>query len=572
MKGLSYTHIVVYDDVVEEAENIASQLRSYLAGRGLDATIDSVTTSQEVQAALSQHADMWICDVSLAGNDDDALGFEFISKQKPRYPHVAFGVTTANMDQLEHLVEATYYPDFIFPKPLLVPHVDPQFGEHIVSTVLKHTRQNRTFELVIPQTVEGALKEALRQPKFDRTVAECLIRQVFASSLAEGQHLGIVDLSGQAIEMPPVVFDKVEVQLLAGGGRSGSAVFQAVPSVGGRAHQVSVVLKFGLLEPFSQELHNFSRYVKWTLPFSWRVDLLGTGVVGKLGLIAYSLAFEGASEAVPLSRAIVEGEAGPVERLIETIFDPDRKIWYSTLAPGDGDLRTRLTSRYFGSGRDLITKRSKALRLVGSSTVFRSWRGVRDFGVTTANLKRSIDRLLMVLRDYSVCICHGDLHAGNVMMARNGRGMVFIDFQETGFHHVFTDFVFMENAIRKDGRYSWPAPSDLIDWEVGQAEAALDEKSVPAGSTSGGELVAKVRESAFKNFKGVENRANYFFNSLLFSIRMLNLLDLGEDARERLCAHLVAMIHVLAVRGERPPETPPHNTASTITTHPSQSG
>lgn len=223
MNDVLFAHIVVYDDMVDDAKVIAKSLATYLANRGLPARVDAVTTPDEVRNALSQHADLWICDVSLNGDDDDSLGLDFIGKQKPKYPHVAFGIMTANQDQLEHLGEGSHYPDFFFPKEFIAPDIDPEFGEQVLSTVLTHTRQNRAFQLSIPQSVEAALKHALSLPKFDRTIIECLIRQVFSSSLAEGQHLGMVGLDGRTVKIAEPVFDRVDLELLPNGGRSGSA-------------------------------------------------------------------------------------------------------------------------------------------------------------------------------------------------------------------------------------------------------------------------------------------------------------------------------------------------------------
>ena len=37
-----------------------------------------------------------------------------------------------------------------------------------------------------------------------------------------------------------------------------------------------------------QELENYHRFVKWGLPYTWRVDLLGHGMSKGYGAIAYS--------------------------------------------------------------------------------------------------------------------------------------------------------------------------------------------------------------------------------------------------------------------------------------------
>jgi hypothetical protein len=506
MTDVHYAHIVVYDDRPDDAIAVAKSIATFMTDKRLPARVVPVSTEEEVRVALAEHADLWICDVSLDGNDDDTLGLEFIDKHKPKFPHVAFGIMTSNPDLLERLGEAKHYPDFFFSKALIAPKVDSKFGEQVLSTILTHTRQNRAFQLSIQQPVESALKHALGWQKFNRPIVECLIRQVFLSSLAEGQHLGMVGVGDDSLNVAEPVFDRVDVELLPGSeGRSGSAVVKATPSMAGKKHKVSVVLKFCDLKSFSQELHHFSRFVKWTLPFSWRVDLLGTGLVGKLGLIAYSLAFEGASDAVPLSQAIAAGKTQPVEHLLATIFNHRQQIWYSTLGDRSESLGSDLAKRYFEGVQNLMSSSTNAFKAIGASKVYRSWPRIAEADIV--KLRRECGRLTMPERPYKICICHGDLHGGNVMMSPSGTSMVFIDFQETGFQHVFTDFVFVENAIRKDGRYIWPKPEFLVEWEIAMAEAAL--AGTPVGTQFG--------RQRFLTFPGMSRAQTPIFSTVYCS-------------------------------------------------------
>jgi len=144
-----------------------------------------------------------------------------------------------------------------------------------------------------------------------------------------------------------------------------------------------------------------------------------------------------------------------------------------------------------------------------------------------------------------VCICHGDLHGGNIMVSENKKDMVFIDFQDTGHHHVFTDFVFFENALRKDGRFSYPEDmkeaiaeerAEITFSFAASAETPVELEN-PAHSTLS--LVRATRLKAFRNFRP-EDKVNYFLHALVLAILMFRNDRLENVAKERLAAFFIA--------------------------------
>lgn len=540
--GKHTSYIVVLDDSHEDAENVSRSLLQCFLREDIHIKIETITRASELPALLSTHPDVVVCDVSLAGGDD-IKGLELIQNFKRRHPHIAFAAMTANLDQLAKIDQIEVTPDFILPKNLLLPVVDEQFAKRLISLILQSTRQNRHLTISMSSEIEAALKRTFNwQQKFERETVDCLIRQVFSTNVLPASAAVDFEVSPEQVNLAPSIIEHVEIREFETG-RSGSSVFLAIPTVSGQEHDVSVVLKFCDGDSFVQELRNYVRYVKWTLPYSWRVDVLGVGYASrKYGVIGYSLAFAGSSDAQTLLKSLEAGDASAVETVIGQIFDDDRKVWYKNpQSAGSQDLRTVLTNRYFGNGQKFNAAKRNALDVIGASDAFHSWGGDRR------SLARALDDTLTrgKLALFQQCICHGDLHAGNVMLSPDGLGMVFIDFQDTGRHHVFTDFVFFENAIRKDGCFDWGNSAEHLMHERSAIRDALGVKAPESPVKEGDRLIRLVRNQAIANFKD-EPMENYFLHALVFSILMLSGRELESRARERLAAFVIACVEVLA--------------------------
>ena len=541
------THIVVLDNNAEEAANVAEALRKCFETGGIQAKVEYLTEPRELTRFLSGHPDVVVCDVSLDGQDD-IMGLELIRNNKAKYPHVAFAAMTWNLDQLTKLDQIEIAPDFILPKTLLLPTVDARYAQQVIAHILRNTRQNRSFAIAMPTSIEAALKEALKLPKFDRAAIDCLIRQVFSMNVLPMQAAPDIHVSAAGVgrvDPMPTLIDRVRVTEFDFGG-SGSAVFLAVPELGGRPYEVSVVLKFSEIDNYFRELRNFARYVKWTLPYSWRVDVLGVGRIGRIGVIGYSLAFAGSAKANPLLYFFKTEEPGPIMKFIGSVFDEDRQVWYGDPRTEERtDLLTDLTQRYFESALRFNELEKVALDRVEKTQVFGQWTPQVSGNKKTV-LQKAIEPLLRrKWVPYQKCVCHGDLHAGNIMASNDGSALVFIDFQDTGLLHVFTDFVVFENAIRKDSPAKWFDAPELSKERAG-IEAALSGIELQGGSQGpvGDQLINAVRTRAFENFKA-EPRIHYFIHAAIFAILMLRNETLTAVAAERIAALLIACSEIL---------------------------
>jgi CheY-like chemotaxis protein len=543
------SHVIILDDSPTDATRVASALRVCFESAGIAIKLETLTNPSSLPAALATHPDIVICDVSLRGQDD-IMGLELIENIKTKHPHIAFAAMTSNLDQLAKLDQIENAPAFLLPKTLLLPKVDPKHAPHIIALVLQHTNQNRSFEISMPTGVEAALKRTLNWQKFDGQTVACLIRQVFSTNIVPtNSSLAYRFSENGALGLPPVIMDGVDVTEFETG-RSGSAVFRAVPKIRNEPYEVSVVLKFSPIDSWLSELRNFAQYVKWTLPYSWRVDVLGVGRVAKLGVIGYSLAFAGSADAKPLAHFLKQGQPAPVKVFIDSVFDESHKVWYRNTSEGKSDLRSDLTERYFGSGRSQNIALREAFDRIEATRTFALW--CRERGAKRLALERAFQPVLQnSWRPYQTCICHGDLHGGNVMASSDGNGMAFIDFQDTGDLHVFTDFVVFENAIRKDGSTGWFDGSAMMAIERDGILAALSEQPLPRAEQLplGYSLIDSVRARAFANFPG-EQRIHYFVHAAMFAVLMLRG-EISPDATERIAAFFIACADVLPGRFPR---------------------
>ncbi|HMI20101.1 MAG TPA: phosphotransferase [Sphingomonas sp.] len=332
--------------------------------------------------------------------------------------------------------------------------------------------------------------------------------------------------------------DEVTLEPMAGG-LSGSWVFKMISrnSKSGITC-VPAVLKVSALEYAQQELDNYHRFVKWGLPYTWRVDLLGSGTTKSYGAIAYSFILSDLQKFEPLTDALRKCEDSRVAAVIDTLFSPDMRRWY-----GDPLIRTekniveRYVGRYFRGAEAQSISEAKFLEvaqkafkahLVGSSVMV----GARKFDNPGAVL------FGFPMGEYRSCICHGDLNSNNVMLAANEQ-TIFIDFQETGRAHVFEDFVTMEASIRL-----YHGEDGLHGDRLLEADMAVGDGQDIAGLGAGHKLIAQIRRLARKNFPN-ENFTTYYYAAAAFHYRLLRVANLTDGQTERVVAAVLANLSAL---------------------------
>ena len=124
---------------------------------------------------------------------------------------------------------------------------------------------------------------------------------------------------------------EVELELLSGG-YSGAIVLSVKINSSSTERKMDVpgVVKISKRHEAMKELNNYQKYVKWTLPYTWRVDVLGHCETYELGAVCYSFVMGGRSNPRPVSDALRVGSKDVVDLAIRKIFNPEAQTWYST--------------------------------------------------------------------------------------------------------------------------------------------------------------------------------------------------------------------------------------------------
>lgn len=314
------------------------------------------------------------------------------------------------------------------------------------------------------------------------------------------------------------------------GGRSSSDVYSMQSTTAQNLNCVSAVLKIDAIEKSREELDNYQSYVKWYLPYNWRTELIGAAQSRSHGAICYAFANEPSSPFVSLSQKVEAGDAAIVREVIDTIFKPEHQRWY---AKENQSRQSGLTKYYdhkwFDGRADPSATFKKALvsHDVTNST-----------HVVVSGRRYPMPRtfLLGIERDeYMECICHGDLHSGNVLVTERS-DIVFIDFQLTGLGHVYEDFVTFEASLR----CLWPLKVNLessleSEWRLLNGEVDSDSEYEV--------LVNSLRLQAAETFG--ESYTRYVYALALQSYRALRAAWATDEQVARHVGCLLAAMRYL---------------------------
>ncbi len=319
-------------------------------------------------------------------------------------------------------------------------------------------------------------------------------------------------------------------------GFSGSSIFK-LEAKNKQSGIVSVpaVLKISGEKEARQEVSNYQKYVKWGLPYLWRVDVLGTGFTRRFGAVAYSFVMSGLHDFDALTAYIRNQDDDIINKTVAKLFSPEMKRWYGDeLIMPEENINARYAKRYF---------RGENSRQIGQRE-FVSIAQV-EFGASLKGdtveirgekFRKPIEAIFSEpFGGYSSCICHGDLNSNNLLISEHGE-IIFIDFQETGRGHVFEDFIVMESSLRLyyGELNSVKSGTDLL---VLERQIISELGMLPPKGYVG--LVASVRSLAQKNFPN-ERFENYLFGVAAFSFRLLRASNLNPAQKSRCVAAILA--------------------------------
>jgi CheY-like chemotaxis protein len=508
--------VVFIEDDARLAE-LKPHYSKLLLGCGYDVEFFDAAGESEARKIIEAHdPHVLICDL---GYDKDLAGFHQIRTLRTAYPDLfVIGTSMGEYSNRDIDTRQPSFHMFLDKQELL-----PGKADYIK---LAQSRFLERFKLETGVRISNL--DSIRSDEFKRPAAKrelaALIRQVMFSGHEPD------DL------MHP---DEVSLEPISGG-FSGSQVFKMISrnSISGIICVPSVV-KISKRQFAEQELDNYNRFVKWGLPYTWRVDVLGFGVTKSWGAIAYSFILSDLKKFEALTDLLRRKEDDRVLSVIHTLFSPEMRRWYGDpLIRTDDNLVGRYVNRYFrGVEAKGIAQRAFlpiaqsqfGAHLVGNRLEV----GPKSFELPSPTL------FGRPMGTYQSCICHGDLNSNNVMVAENGQ-IIFIDFQETGRGHVFEDFVTMEASVRL-----YHGDDGLKGIPLLEAEQAIREGDDVAGLGASQRIVADIRRLARSNFP-LEAFENYYYASAVFNFRLLRIETLTPGQGGRIVAALLAALGDLA--------------------------
>jgi len=153
------------------------------------------------------------------------------------------------------------------------------------------------------------------------------------------------------------------------------------------------------------------------------------------------------------------------------------------------------------------------------------------------------------------CVCHGDLNGNNLLYAGGDAPVVFIDFQDTGFWHVFRDFVSFEVSVRlerpverKEGETDEELFRRYLKMERQLAEAQWDLLDTSAGYVH---QISRVRNAAHSNF-GDESFALYLVANIVHTLWMFERAEKwAVHKRLRMAATILESTYAMAKLREK---------------------
>jgi len=462
--------------------------------------------------------DIIISDLSL-GDKNDYNGLNLVRSIKENYPEIL--IIGNSGGEPTYRQTSDKYPtfDIYVDKAKLFNNVDKNYEQHIKDLI--KTKFNKNTSVKIKED-----SKILENEKFENREDRNLV-----SIIQQCTYTGISNKEDKTY------INYVTLQPLTGG-RSKSDVYKMEASLSDlRMECLPAVLKISEHQKAKEELQNYDKFVKWLLPYTWRVDILGTGFTKQWGAVCYSFILSNQEKFDSLTYYIEDKNDKIIDFVYNQIFAIDKQKWYQIIRTEES-----ISKRYF----------ERYFHREGSNTETRNFENyIQEFfhnavysrnGVTVNDKKYPLPHESLFAdaeknnQKYAVCIIHGDLNGNNVIVSENEQ-ILFIDFQDTGFGHVFEDFIAFECSIR----LHYPIELDKSkSIEYLNLELNIENDFEAPFDSKYKEHIHNIRKLAFANFPR-ENPKNYYYGLAAYAFRLLRL-DLRDEQKMKITACLLASL------------------------------
>lgn len=514
MKPIS---IVIIDSNLKLVSKLENQYDKIFKKAGYEPNYFGATKHGEARKLIDEHKPhIVICDLSL-GQDKD--GYMIMRRIREEYPDI-FRILASGVEYSVRLVhENKAFFDMFFDKTSILDS-DIDYIDNRISVFKNLFRINTSLRI-------DEHSENLLVTKKDFKSSEIRELTSLLSQVTFTGHDADTKITPNAVKLDSI-----------SGGFSGSKVYKLITfNSKSKLESVSSVIKISKTAYAQEELDNYNKFVKWGLPYLWRVDVLGSGFTKNYGAVVYSfIPGKPGTDFNSLTYYLENGNYEIVDKVLNRIFSVDTQRWYGKQLIGDGqNIIQHYSKRYFRGPKAKST--SDNIFKKTCTSLFRTVEDAHKVTVNNINFFSPMYKLFSIppFETYKTCICHGDLNSNNVIVSNN-EDVIFIDFQETGRGHVFEDFVTIESSVRLLGKSKEPE-----DWgEYLQEEIDFAKHNEGKGSKPF-QLISEIRSLAFKNFPDAPKR-NYHYAVAMFHFRLLRAKNLSQVQINKCVCAIIASI------------------------------
>ncbi|HEV3386737.1 MAG TPA: phosphotransferase [Gemmata sp.] len=399
------------------------------------------------------------------------------------------------------------------------------------------------------------LKHQVRVDGLDEVLAEICRKMEPPHPIRDELDYLISKIFGQGEKIATSI-ESIELKLLDGG-RSPSVVVLGQPKDGDGRTGIWTVIKFSSLRYAAMEHRAYCKYVRFMLPVSSRVELLGYFEADTIGAMCYS--FAGGSpqnEIVSLER-LIRDEDEETFKYLRALQSQLCDHWYIT--DTEPIEQAQYVAKTFKVDEDAVRDKIEnfAIKIAPRIKAEVSLEGIRFADrllcwPTVADLKHG------QIRQRPKCIIHGDLHAGNVLVRRRTDQTVLIDHQYTGPGPAYLDFAALDASPRLFTKVK-QLNTHMIEDQVNHEPKVWDSVwSASLGTKAPDELPFWARVSfhvvmmARMRFPGLMPK-DYAGTCLLWALRVFKVDQLQEVPRVQLFVWISHLLNVLRAKCENPP-------------------
>lgn len=486
---MAQLRVLYFDDIKEEREQFENLWRHVLLGAGFDPDILYEADLKDLEPKLERRPHVVIVDNSIQGTDykgdlrdDPNEGARFIAEHKPFLPDTVFVLYTGKDFNMLQLGRRIPNPDLIATKDYL--------HNETYQTFLASELRRLVRRTPLENVIENGGGDNGGDPR--RRQVHSLIEQIVHDMRADGG---------------PPAWDTAKLTRLTGG-FSGAAVYRLELEGGDDSAPIPTIVKVGPTKQIKRELNAFNRYAKWFLPHDLRVDIVGKGDTGEMSAICYAFALGGKERVEPLADVLPQGRKKAIKATINLLFKSKRQGWYKVAAGKQIQLKDHLSNldeypSEKDEWRDQSFEKSVSDICAREGIVLTKQDSRIKIGThEVEEIRRALRRLPNAKAP--LCMCHGDLNANNIFVTPSNNAIALIDFEQTGLHHVFRDFVSFESSVRSlyaPANFNWLGFSDLVNLEI----SLLTDVCANVGGDAILEQVQHIRQAAFERFPDVDH-------------------------------------------------------------------